>query len=429
MKARRKPSLRLFLPRSFLGRTALMIILPLLVFQISVSVLIVQRYYGRVTDQLTTAVIQNINYLESEAASEESFKATLRKFRYFPIDLASRDVSPLTWIDLSGKNIADNFRTAYGDEVDVYNAGNARIAVTIPSKFGDQNLLIARDLLSPQNPHQMLFNSLGFVVIILAIVFWFLRSQVRSIRRLARAAEAFGRGETIPYTPSGADEIRQAGRNFIKMRERITRQREQRNLLLSGISHDLRTPLTRFRLETELIDDPETRKALLKDIEDMDTLINSFLAYAQGDAVEEFKRVSLPKFLQEIADIEPKAEPADIPNIDVKIRPQMMRRVFINLIENAKRFGDEICISGKLIGKDVQIFVDDNGPGIPEADRAKALLAFQSLDQARNQNKGAHAGLGLAIAADILRIHGGELRLEDSPMGGLRAVLQLPTRN
>ncbi len=419
--------MRKILPSTLMGRTALMIILPLLVLQISMSVLIVQRYYDQVTHQLSGATINSLDQIENLSKSREEYAKLITDWGYFIAPEVSMEGSKVSMFDLSGSFILQVFEERYGEEVWVQTRFGQDVKVVIPTKFGAQQILIYRSKLAPTNPHQILLNTFVFLVVSLVIVFMFLRNQVRSIRRLARAAEAFGRGEILDYFPTGADEIRQAGRNFIKMRQRITRQREQRNLMLSGISHDLRTPLTRFRLEVEMLDDEAVKGALLKDVEEMDALITSFLDYAQSGATEEMEKIYLPDFLNELAKNEDGLKLGDLAPVYLKIRPKMVSRALINLLENAKRYAQKIEISSQVSGREVKIFVDDNGPGISDEDREKAMLAFSRLDPSRNQNKGAHAGLGLAIAADAMRQQGGALELENAPLGGLRAVVKLPT--
>ncbi len=407
-------------------RTLLMIILPLLAVQTSVSVLIVQRYFDLVTVQLSTAVIRDIRYLEERSQDEAEFKNDLRRFGYQPLNQPAASENLFGFADLSGHYILEAFEEAFGGNVYIDSREQRTVYLSVKTYFGWEVIEIARSRLAPVNPHQILLNITAFLILALLIVVLFLRNQVRSIRHLARAAEAFGRGETLYYEPRGADEIRMAGRNFIAMRSRINRQRQQRNLMLSGISHDLRTPLTRFRLGIEMLDDEATKKELLHDVQDMEALITSFLEYASNTATEALEPIELGEFLSDVLQDYPNVTCHDIPKAIVTIRPFLLRRALQNLIGNAERYGDKIELSVNKSAKHIRIMVDDNGPGIAPKDRDNALLAFKRLDQARNQDQGAHAGLGLAITADAVRQQGGELRLEDSPLGGLRAIIQLP---
>jgi two-component system osmolarity sensor histidine kinase EnvZ len=245
---------------------------------------------------------------------------------------------------------------------------------------------------------------------------------------LARASEAFGRGRHLPYTPAGAVEVRSAGNAFIDMRARIERQIEQRTLMLSGVSHDLRTPLTRMRLELSMLED-DLAAPLLQDVDDMQRMLDEFLNFAKGSS-EGVPKLVDPHDL--VATLVKEAERAGqnvtlLPSEGtgkgrVMLREVAMRRAVDNLISNAVRYGARAEVSVMLSDKTLRIRVDDDGPGIPEDRRQEATRPFTRLDPARNQDKGSGVGLGLAIATDIARAHGGVLRLgEATRLGGLRA--------
>lgn len=412
-----------------MARAALMIVLPLLVLQISGGVLIVQRYFDLVTKQLTGAVVFDIQYLEQNAKDAEEFRERLHDYDYDPIEHAPLTENRFGFADLSGHYILQTFESNYSPEVRIDSSDRQNIIIQLPSRFGLQMVVITRSKLAPVNPHQILLNTTAFSLIALLVVVLFLRNQVRSIRQLSHAAEAFGRGETIPYEPSGATEIRLAGRNFIAMRARINRQREQRALMLSGISHDLRTPLTRFRLGVEMVDDEAMREELAHDVNDMENLIDSFLNYAATAAREEHESIELREYIDDILQDEADIHIGEIPKVTLSIRPFLLRRAILNLIGNAKRFGERVEIHARATRKLVHIYIDDDGPGIDSEHHQEALTAFKRLDSSRNQDKGAHAGLGLAIAFDAVRQQGGELRLERSPLGGLRALIEIPVQS
>ena len=284
------------------------------------------------------------------------------------------------------------------------------------------------------NSHIFLLWMVGSSVILLTVAILFLRNQIRPILRLADAADAFGKGRGIPddFRPRGAREVRQAALAFLQMRDRIKQHVEQRTTMLAGVSHDLRTVLTRFKLELALLEDtPETR-ALSSDVDEMQHMLEDYLAFAKGDGGEEAKPTNLKELLEEIVD------DASIyaSNIDLKIRKskgdiilplkrQALKRAIMNLVTNAARFGDRIIIRVAPEGRWVRIEVDDDGPGIPEEERENVFRPFYRLDHARNQDEG-NSGLGLVIARDIAKSHGGEIALGESSMGGLRAIISLP---
>ena len=259
-----------------------------------------------------------------------------------------------------------------------------------------------------------------------AVAYIYLRNQLRPITRLASAAEAFGRGRTEAYSPSGAIEVRVAGNAFLDMRARIERQIEQRTLMLSGVSHDLRTPLTRLKLGLSMLDQVEA-EPLLRDVDEMQRLLDSFLSFAKGAFEGEPESVDPQALVAAIVD-DARRSGTEVQLVDLsgqglmKLRPMAIRRALENLIGNAVRYGTRAEVSITLTDRSLRISVEDDGPGIPADQRAEALKPFSRLDPARNQNKGTGVGLGLAIAADVARAHGGVLRLGESDrLGGLRA--------
>ncbi|HSG54644.1 MAG TPA: ATP-binding protein, partial [Paracoccaceae bacterium] len=256
--------------------------------------------------------------------------------------------------------------------------------------------------------------------------FIYLRNQLRPITRLAQAAEAFGKGRHMAYKPSGAVEVRAAGNAFLDMRARIERQIEQRTLMLSGVSHDLRTPLTRLKLGLSMLDEDEVAD-LQRDVDEMQSMLDEFLNFARGISEAEPEPVEPAELLRDLVeDFVRAGKPVTLAAIDgqgeVPLRRLAMRRAVENLINNAVRYGSHAEVSMLLTDKSLRIRVEDDGPGIPANQRGEAVKPFTRLDRARNQNKGSGVGLGLAIATDIARAHGGVLRLGQSErLGGLRA--------
>jgi two-component system osmolarity sensor histidine kinase EnvZ len=288
-----------------------------------------------------------------------------------------------------------------------------------------------RSRVSASNPHQLLVLMVFTGLLMTLIAFLFLRNQLRPIRRLARAAEAFGKGRVVAYKPSGATEVRSAGNAFLDMRARIERQIEQRTLLLSGVSHDLRTPLTRLKLGLAMLDE-EDAAPMMRDVDDMQRLLDGFLAFVRGDATEEVaeKCDPLPFVRSVVEDARRTGQAVTLHAVEgagvVLMRQGAVRRALENLIGNATRYGTRAEVSLAILERAVRITVEDDGPGIPRDRREEAMRPFTRLDDARNQNRGTGTGLGLAIAADIARSHGGTLRLGDSArLGGLKAELVL----
>jgi two-component system osmolarity sensor histidine kinase EnvZ len=267
-------------------------------------------------------------------------------------------------------------------------------------------------------------------VLMTVIAYVFLRNQLRPIKRLANAADAFGKGRSLAYRPSGALEVRAAGAAFLDMRGRIERQMEQRTLLLSGVSHDLRTPMTRLRLSLSLMPQDDEVQAALRDVADMERLVDEFLSFARGDAVE------TPVTTDPVALVARAVENAQRAGGDVALksdgggtallRPDAVTRAVENLIGNALRFGSRCEVGVSVTKRGIRIVVEDDGPSIPADRRDEALRPFTRLDEARNPNRGGGVGLGLSIAADVARSHGGTLSLSDSArLGGLKVEIVL----
>lgn len=287
-------------------------------------------------------------------------------------------------------------------------------------------------------PRERVFAATGFVFIFwlltaTILLTWisirFIRNQARPITELADAADAFGRGQDLAnYRPSGASEVRLAGQSFLKMRGRIRRHMEQRTSMLAGVSHDLRTPLTRLKLHLAMQEKSSDTEAARQDILDMESMLDGYLDFARGVAGEESKTVDMGAFLQKALQKThmESAELITAKGIEASIQPKLLERAIINLLSNAKKYADNHRVSLERDGvNNIRIIVEDDGPGIPEDQRADALKSFHRLDGARNQNVEG-VGLGLSIAKDIAQVHGGILRLDDSEMGGLKAIIRLP---
>ncbi len=430
--------LKRYMPRGIYGRAALILMLPVVILQLVVVVIFAQRHFEGVTIQMTDTVLRELALVMravNDAPDTDQVVAEVRA-QAGPLDY---DVSPVTpgtvpmrdslvWYDYSGRVLTARLKERLPGLLAVDLADGGRVALTVASDQGPVEIRFDRRRISAANPHQLFVYTVFFGVVMTFIASIYLRNQLRPIRRLARAAEAFGRGRHDPYTPGGALEVRAAGNAFVDMRARIERQIEQRTLMLSGVSHDLRTPLTRMRLSLAMLDDEEA-EPLLHDVEDMQRMLDEFLNFAKGasegvpepvdphaliaEVVEEARRAG-----RDVTLLPPEGEGTGT----VKLRKVAIRRAVDNLISNAVRYGARAEVAVMLSDKTLRIRVEDDGPGIPEDRRLEATRPFSRLDPARNQNKGGGVGLGLAIATDIARAHGGVLRLgESSRMGGLRA--------
>jgi two-component system osmolarity sensor histidine kinase EnvZ len=304
----------------------------------------------------------------------------------------------------------------------------------------DIRVQVGPDLIRVLAPRDRAFATQGHIfvlwmsvatILLTAVAILFIRNQVRAIERLAKAADAFGKGTDAPgFKPQGAREVRQAASAFNAMRARIQRHIDQRTALLASVSHDLRTPLTRLKLELALAE-PSARTAEMKrDLAEMEHMIDEYLAFARGEGGEAVETVALRTLIDEVSEGAVRAGAqvrvsAD-PGLTAAVRPNALKRALSNLVMNAAVHGEHVEVAARTrLHGGVEIVVDDDGPGIPEERYEDAFKAFNRLDESRNQNdKG--VGLGLAIARDLARGHGGDITLDRSPLGGLRAVVRLP---
>jgi two-component system osmolarity sensor histidine kinase EnvZ len=314
----------------------------------------------------------------------------------------------------------------------IANSGDFK-EIHVEARDGVLRLLIPRDRITVSAPNIFVLWMVGSALILLALAVVFLRNQVRPIERLAFAAENFGKGRAVPdFKPYGATEVRRAAQAFITMRERIDRHVGQRTEMLAGISHDLKTPLTRMKLAFAMMGDSADIKALRADIAEMERMLDEYLAFARGEGGEDAIRANLGDIVRDAATA---ATPArkDIDRLSIQVdetialgvRRMAMKRCIVNLIDNALKHGKHVEVKLTRNEQSAEITVDDDGPGIPEERREEAFRPFHRLDEGRNLQTGG-SGLGLAIARDIVRAHGGELVLEQSPLGGLRAIVRLP---
>jgi two-component system, OmpR family, osmolarity sensor histidine kinase EnvZ len=270
----------------------------------------------------------------------------------------------------------------------------------------------------------------GTSLVLITVAILFLRNQIRPILRLTEAVESFGKGRDVPNLRArGAQEVRRAAVAFLEMKARVERAIEQRTAMLAGVSHDLRTVLTRFKLGLALLDDSAETEEMKKDVDEMSRMLEAYLAFARGDAGERSEPTDMATFLDELkADAERHGRRASVQFYGypvATVRPHAFRRCLANLVSNAARFGSAIAVTGHRDHRYMTITVDDDGPGIPPNRRDDVFKPFLRLDDARNQDE-AGSGLGLTIARDIARSHGGEVMLGDSPMGGLRASVRIP---
>ncbi len=440
-RSRLLPDVLSWLPKGLYARSILIVVMPILILQAVVAYVFMERHWQTVTQRMSAAVVGDIaaiievintypqdgRFSDITRIAAETYGLTISVLPPAPLPEAgprpffslldsalsrqlSRQINRPFWIDTLGDSDLVEIRIALDDHV---------LRVFAP-----------RSQAYASNSHIFLLWMAGTSLVLVTIALLFLRNQIKPILTLAHAAEQFGKGRPVDaFRPRGAREVRQAAQSFMEMQERIERVVEQRTTMLSGVSHDLRTVLTRFKLELAMLGDAPDTEALRADVDEMSRMLEDYLAFAQGDAGETTERVSVPALLEDIADAARRQ--GNVVDTDFEGEPEALlralgfRRCVANLVGNAGKYGDRIAVKARHADGWLTVTVDDDGPGIPPDEREAVFRPFYRLDTGRNVDGGG-TGLGLAISRDIAMGHGGDVILADSPFGGLRAVLMIP---
>jgi two-component system osmolarity sensor histidine kinase EnvZ len=437
-------ALRRLLPRGLFWRSLIIIVAPVVILQGIVTYIFFERHYDVMLTRMGRGAAADVVYLTN---LEEHYPPGPE--RQALLGMAARDlgykiaIQPGQRLDRPFRHSEHNLKDAMTamferqlGQTRPFTSRNSgdRVEVSVEVKDGVLQLLIPRQRLVASNVDVFILWMVGSSLVLLAVAIVFLRNQVRPIERLAFAAEMFGKGRTVPdFKPYGASEVRRAAQAFITMRERIERYVTQRTEMLAGVSHDLKTPLTRLKLELAMMDDTADVRALRADIAEMEHMLNEYLDFARGEGGEEAQNVDVADVVGEAAAAAARARGAGADRlrlaaesgIVLSVRRNALKRCATNLIDNALKHGTHVDVALRRNGQHVEISVDDDGPGIPAPRREEAFRPFHRLDEGRNLQSGG-SGLGLAIARDIARAHGGEIVLSESAMGGLRAALRLP---
>jgi two-component system osmolarity sensor histidine kinase EnvZ len=419
----------------------LIIIAPMVILQSVVAFVFMERHWNVVTQRLSASVVQDIAALIDiyRGYPQDADQAQIRRIAQERLGLVV-DFLPLTdmpppgpkpFFSLLDQALSDELRRQIGRPYWIDTVGkSALLEIRVQLDNNVMRVFARRSAAYVSNSEIFLLWMVGTSTVLLIVAIIFLRNQIKPILRLADAAESFGKGREVPnFRPRGAREVRRAAAAFIEMKTRIERAMEQRTAMLAGVSHDLRTVLTRFKLELALIKESPEVDAMKKDIDEMARMLEAYLAFARGDSGEIAAPTDMAEFLEELRlDAERHGHTTSVvfhgPPI-VTVRPAAFRRCLGNLVSNAARFAPSISITGHRDHRYLTVTVDDDGPGIPSGMREEVFKPFLRLDDARNQDEGG-TGLGLAIARDIARSHGGDITLGDSPLGGLRATVRVP---
>ena len=437
-----KSFLKKILPSTLFGRSLLILITPVLLIQIITTFVFFDNHWDKITRRLAYAVAGEIAIISDQIEKDASEENIKRISGYVAGNLnllmsfKEESVLPVDKIKETNSVVAKTLAAELKTKV----RRPFTINVDIQEKWIEVIIQLENGLLQVSLPQRRLFSSSGYIfilwvisssIILLAIAILFMRNQIRPIRRLAVAAERIGKGRDIPksFKPEGAYEIRQASRAFLDMHNRIRRQIQQRTAMLAGVSHDLRTPLTRMKLQAEILGKGPDIDALKSDIQDMEHMIEAYLDFARGEGSEKPESCNVATLLDSIVS-QAKRQGTNIElscdeSINMQLRPVAFKRCINNLISNARKFAKTIWIEVIQLDKFLQITIEDDGPGIKEELYEDVFRPFVRGEPSRNPSTGG-VGLGLPIAQDIVHAHGGQIWLEKSAKGGLKVAIQLP---
>ena len=432
---------RQVMPRGLFARSLIIIVAPMVILQAIVTYIFFERHWDTVTRRLSASVAQDIAFiiaLHDRKEPGEDF-TPLRALAYRTTGL-SFDIEPDGHLPEIQKNsffsILDRtLRREMSLRIDrPFWIDTVRypkhIDIRVQTDEGVMRIIAPRKRAFAGTEPIFMIWMIGSSVVLIAVAVIFLRNQVRPIQRLAQAAEEFGRGHDMPdFKPAGAREVRRAARAFLEMRDRIRRHIQQRTEMLAGVSHDLRTPLTRIKLELEMMPSSEGIAELKSEVTEMERMLAEYLAFARGQDGERPAPTDLGTVLREVVETQDPDESritlAIAPDLTAIVRRGATKRAIGNLVANALRYGGKIRAEASRDADRICVAVEDDGPGIPAARREEAFRPFHRLDEGRNLDDGG-VGLGLAIARDIARGHGGDIALGQSELGGLSAVYWIP---
>src|SRR6266852_3809569 len=430
-----------WMPTGLYARALLIMIVPMVVLQSVVTFVFMERHWNTVTRHLSAAVVQDIASLIDvyKGYPQDKDRTQLKRIAQDRLGLVvdflpvgnMPSPGPKPFFSLLDQSLSGQIGRQIGRPFWIDTVGKSNLVeIRILLDDAVMRVFAQRSAAYASNSEIFLFSMVGTSSILLIVAVLFLRNQIKPILRLADAAESFGKGREAPnFRPRGAREVRRAAQAFIEMKTRIERAMEQRTAMLAGVSHDLRTVLTRFKLELALLGEGPEVEALKKDVDEMSRMLEAYLAFARGDLGEQSAATDMTAFLDELKTAAERNGHRSSVHFHghpiVTVRPAAFKRCLANLVSNAARHAPSISITGHRDHRWLTVTVDDDGPGIVSHLREEVFKPFLRLDHARNQDEGG-TGLGLAIARDIARSHGGDIVLSDSPLGGLRATVRVP---
>ena len=434
-----------WLPRTLFARSLMILIIPVLLIQLTTTYIFFERHWTKMTDRLAFGVAGEIAWvadsIEQSTGPDEVRDISRRAAQYLDL-LIGFDEDMV----FESQQLEDDRTRRFFVARTLSHALTAQVrrphtvSVDIAEKWVEIVLKLENGVLQVSVPQRRLFSSSGYVfllwmigisIVLLSIAIIFMRNQIRPIRRLAIVAERFGKGRGIPqrFKPEGAREVRQAAQSFLDMHDRIKRQIEQRTAMLSGVSHDLKTPLTRMKLQLAMMEEGEDISALREDLEDMERMLGAYLDFARGDGEEASAVTNVSGMVTGLAAKitgGPDRAVIDVPEkMNVQIRPLAFERALMNVMNNALKYANTLWVEASVDDTHMMIVFDDDGTGIPEASREQVFKPFYREEPSRNPETGG-VGLGLSIAQDVILSHGGTITLDDSPKGGLRVVIVVP---